>query len=425
MDISTSSATESFLEGVHRPLEGLVALELGGFITAPYAGLLLAEMGARVIKVEPPGQGDPFRAFQGGLYSPQFQAYNRNKESLCVDLKHPEGRTIFYRLVETADVVVQNFRPGTAATLGVAWTDLARIRRDLVYCSITGFGSTGPYGQRPSYDTVAQAFSGLLSMTVDPELPRVVGPAFADGLTGLYAAYGILAALFHRHRTGAGMHLEITMLEATMAFLTEPFSQYFYSGYSPGPLTRPQTSQSYAFVGSDGKALAIHLSSPEKFWNNLLRAIEAPQLATDPRFATREARLQNYLSLHATLAPIFAHRPRAEWLVRLEREDVPAAPIYSIEEVVEDPQVRELAICCTMEHPEMGKVGGLFAPIHINGERVVTPIPPPVLGEQTERVLEGLGYSSSDILALRQAKVIYVGGSAGNRDERGNVGGAP
>lgn len=402
-----------------RPLEGVTVLELGGFITAPYAGLLLADMGARVIKVEPPGQGDPFRAFQGGLYSPQFQAYNRNKESLCVDLKRAEGRAVFKRLAQRADVVIQNFRPGTAAALGVAWTDLASIRYDLVYCSITGFGTTGPYRQRPSYDTVAQAYAGLLSMTVDPDRPRVVGPAFADGLTGLYAAYAIVAALFRRHRTGQGTHLEVTMLEATMAFLTEPFSQYFYSGRSPGPLTRPQISQSYAFVGSDGKAFAIHLSSPEKFWGNLLRAVEASQLATDPRFASREARLEHYLELYDILSTIFAGRPRAEWLSRLESEDVPVAPIYTIEEVVADPQVRELGICCAMDHPETGKVAGLLAPIRMHGRRPVTPTAPPLLGEQTVPLLESLGYSPHDIQALHDAQVVYAHGMGGIRTDGG------
>lgn len=387
-------------------LEGILVLEMGTFITGPYAGMLLADLGAEVIKIERPGTGDPFRGFEGGLYSPHFRAYNRNKKSLTLNLADEAGQEVFRRLVRKADVFVENFRPGVTDRMGITEADLRPLNEGLVYCSITGFGHDGPYRRRPSYDTVAQGLSGLVSMLLDPEDPRMVGPAFSDGLTGLYACYGILGALFERERTGVGRKVETTMLESTISFLTEPFSSYFGTGSAPGPYTRPMVSQSYAFACRDGLLLGIHLSSPEKFWQALIKAVGREELARDPRFDSRKKRIENYLDLQDELAEAFLQQPRSHWLRQLEEHDVPFTPIYTTEQVLEDPHVRHLDTFYEVEHPTEGLVKGVKRPIFYDGMRDADVTPPPALGEHTDEILQELGYSPEEIKSLREAAAV-------------------
>src|SRR6201985_1836096 len=214
-------------------LAGIRVLEQGTFITGPCAGMMLADLGADVIKVESP-EGDPYRSYQGGHYSPHFQAYNRNKRSISLDLKNPAERATFDQLAREADIFIQNFRPGTVDRLGAGVARLRGLNEGLVYCSISGFGSSGPYVDRPSYDSVAQALSGFLSVVVDSDRPRFLGPALADAITGLYASYGILGALVKRGRTGKGGLVEVSMLEAMAHFAVEPFAAFFALGATPG-----------------------------------------------------------------------------------------------------------------------------------------------------------------------------------------------
>ena len=210
-------------------LRGVKIVEQGTFITGPCAGMMLADLGADIIKLESPG-GDPYRAYQGGMYSPHFQAYNRNKRSIVCDLKQTADRELFERLVVDADVYIQNFRPGTAEKLGAGPARLRELNPRLVYCSISGFGASGPYVERPSYDSVAQALSGFLSVVVDEDRPRFLGPALADAITGIYAAFGVLGALLERAGTGRGKLVEISMLEAMAHFAVEPFAAFFALG---------------------------------------------------------------------------------------------------------------------------------------------------------------------------------------------------
>jgi crotonobetainyl-CoA:carnitine CoA-transferase CaiB-like acyl-CoA transferase len=221
------------------PLSGVRIVEQGTFITGPCAAMMLADLGADVIKVESP-EGDPYRAYQQGLYSPHFQAYNRNKRSIACDLKQAADRELFDRLIASADVYIQNFRPGTAERLGAGARRLRGLNPRLVYCSISGFGADGPYAERPSYDSVAQALSGFLSVVVDRERPRFLGPALADAITGIYAGYGILAALLERAGTGAGRLVEVSMFEAMAHFAVEPFAAYFALGEAPKSSDRPR-----------------------------------------------------------------------------------------------------------------------------------------------------------------------------------------
>ena len=255
-------------------LAGIKVVEQGTFITGPAAGMLLGDLGAEVVKVEVPVTGDPFRAFKGGLYSPHYQTYNRNKRSIALDTKQPADQAVLDELIAGADVYIQNFRPGVADKLGVGEKRLRALNPRLIYCSISGFGPSGPARDRPAYDTVAQAASGFLGLLVNPENPRVVGPAIADSLTGFYAAYGIMGALIERGRTGVGRTVEVSMLEAMAHFNLDAFTHFFQVNEVMGPYSRPRVSQSYVLECADGKWIALHMSSPEKFWQGLARTIE-------------------------------------------------------------------------------------------------------------------------------------------------------
>lgn len=367
-------------------LKGIKVLEQGTFITGPAAGMLLADLGAEVIKIEQPGAGDPFRAFRGGLYSPHFQTYNRNKKSITLNTKNPEDAAVFDELVREADVYIQNFRPGAADRLGAGWERLHQLNPRLVYCAISGFGQDGPASGRPAYDTVAQAASAYLNLLINPANPRVVGPALADAMTGFYAAYGVMGALIERGRTGVGRRVEVSMLEAMCHFNLDAFTHYFSEGEVMGPFSRPSVSQSYVLECQDGKWIALHMSSPEKFWQGLADAIEQPDIFKDPRFADREGRIAHQNDLIGILGAAFKQRPRAQWCERLESRDVPHAPMYDTSEALEDPQARHLQLAIETPHATMGTWRTVRSPVSFDGQRSLDVTAPPVLGEHDEEV---------------------------------------
>ena len=371
-------------------LHGLKVVEQGTFITGPAAGMLLADLGADVIKVEAPETGDPFRAFQGGLYSPHFQTYNRNKRSLTLDTRDAEDRAVLDTLVGAADVYIQNFRPGVADKLGVGEKRLRALNPNLVYVSISGFGATGPAAMRPAYDTVAQAASGFLGLLVNPENPRVVGPAIADALTGYYAAYGAMGALIERGRTGRGRRVEVSMLEAMTYFNLDAFTHYFQEGEVMGPYSRPRVSQSYVLECADGKWIALHMSSPEKFWQGLAITIEQPGMFADPRFATRNARIAHHEALIGFLGGHFKRRKRDDWCTRLLAQDVPHAPMYDPSEALDDAQARHLELAVSAQHPVMGSFRSVRSPVSFDGQRALTIRPPPMLGEHDAEIRAAL-----------------------------------
>jgi formyl-CoA transferase len=385
-------------------LAGCRVLETGRFVTGPYAAQLLADLGAQVIKIEEPEGGDPFRGWgrpdwQG--YGPPFVAFNRNKRSLTLDLKRVQSREVIHRLAQRADVFIENYRPGVADKLGLGYETLAALNPRLVYCSISGLGQDGPYAQRPCYDIVGQGLSGLLSQLVDLKNPRPVGPALSDALTGVFAAYGILAALQARERTGKGQRVETSLLQATMAFLNEPYSAFFGSGRSPDAFERPKVSAVFAFVCSDALPLAVHLSSPPKFWRAFVTAAGHAELLEDERFDTHAGRIRHWSDIHATLAPAFAARTRGEWLDVLNRADVPCAPIYRLDEAVCDAQVRHMDMVRHVEHPERGPVQVLGFPVELSDTPLEIASAPPTLGEHTDQILAEAGFSDEEIAALR------------------------
>ncbi len=369
-------------------LQGITVLEQGTFITGPAAAMLLADLGATVIKVEQPGSGDPFRAFRGGLYSPHFQTYNRNKRSITLNTKLAKDAAVFDELVKSADVYIQNFRPGAADRLGAGWERLHAINPRLVYAAISGFGQTGPAAGRPAYDTVAQAASGYLNLLVNPANPRVVGPALADAMTGFYAAYGVMGALIERGRTGTGRLVEVSMLEAMCHFNLDAFTHYFAEGEVMGPFSRPSVSQSYVLECGDRKWIALHMSSPEKFWQGLAEAIERPDIFKDERFASREGRIAHQEELIELLGAIFKTQPRSTWCERLEVRDVPYAPMYDTSEALEDPQAKHLQLAIEGTHPQVGVWRTVRSPVSFDGERALDVTPPPLLGEHNASIVE-------------------------------------
>jgi crotonobetainyl-CoA:carnitine CoA-transferase CaiB-like acyl-CoA transferase len=367
-------------------LNTIRVVEMGTYITGPAAGMHLADLGADVIKVERPQTGDPFRAFRGGLYSPHFQTYNRNKRSIALDTGKSGDRAVFHDLIRTADVFIQNFRPGVAERLGAGLDELHALNPRLVYCAITGFGQTGPARDRPAYDTVAQAASAYLRLLTPPANPRVIGPAIADSVTGHYAALGIVAALLERSTTGKGRRLDISMLEAMCHFNLDSFTHYFSAGEVMGPLSRPMVSQSYTFACSDGKWVAIHLSSPHKFWEGLVASVARPDLVSDARFAERLNRIKHQQELIDILTPIFARRTRDEWCEILLANEVPHSPAYESNEALEDPQAVHLRIAVEAEHPTMGPFKTVRPPYSFDGVPDLDVVPPPALDEHGEEI---------------------------------------
>ena len=387
-------------------LQGITVLELASYLTGPYAGMLLADLGAEVIKVEERSSGDPFRGWDKEGYSSTFCSVNRNKKSVTLNLKVEEGREILLKLAEQADVFIENFRPGVVKELGVHYEAIRELNAQIVYCSISGFGQDGPYRDLPGYDTIGQAMGGLLSLITDLENPRPLGVSLSDHITGIFACYGILAALFARERTGRGQKVETSLLQATASFVQEGAARYFATGVVPRRETRARTAQVYAFVAEDGLPFVVHLSSPPKFWEGITHAVGRLELKDDPKFLDREARIRHYDLLHKILAGIFATKPRKKWLERLRTYDVPCAPLYSLDEVFEDPQVRNLGMPVVLRHPKMGVIHLSGNPIGLSQTPVSHRLAPPTLGEHTEVVLKRLGYDDEAIRRWRQKEVI-------------------
>ncbi len=371
-------------------LQGMRVVELGTFITGPAAAMHLADLGADVIKVERPGVGDPFRAFKGGLYSPHYQTYNRNKRSIALDTTDPEDRKVFHKLIKTADAFIQNFRPGVAEKLGAGEKELQEINPGLIYCAISGFGTSGPSKDRPAFDTVAQAASGWLRLVTPPDHPRVLGPALANSMTGFYAALGILGALFERQKTGKGRRIDISMLEAMCHFNLNSYTHYFSVGEIMNPYSRPSVSQSYVFECKDGKWVALHMSSPVKFWEGLCDAIERPDLLTDPRFAERPARIAHQDDLIEIMTPIFKTRTRDEWCEQLGARDMPYSAAYDSNEALEDPQAQHLQIKVSTVHPEMGPFTTVRSPLSFDREASLDVVAPPTLDEHGAEIRKEL-----------------------------------
>jgi len=325
---------------------------------------------------------------------------------VTIDIKQPDGRELFLRLAKDADVIVENLRPGVVDRLGIGYEEIKNINPRIIYCSISAFGQSGPYRKKPGYDTLGQALSGLLSVLTDLDKPEGPGASFSDHLGGFYGAYGILAAIAARERTGKGQKVETSLLEATISFIGFSITQYLFSGEIPKKSSRVKTAGVYALVAGDGKPFVIHLSHPPKFWIGVTEVIGRPDLQTDARTKDRQARIKNYDLIHEILSKAFQSAPRAHWLKALEEKDVPCAPINNFAEVFEDPQVKYLDRLTQVIDPEFGAFQLVKNGVNLSETPAEIRLRPPKLGEHNEETLRGLGYSEGDIQTLREKNVI-------------------
>jgi formyl-CoA transferase len=393
-----------------RPLDGIRVIDLSRVLAGPYATMLLADMGAEVIKVEEPGKGDDTRAwpaFAGGE-STYFMSVNRGKKSLTLDLKAAAGKPVLRKLLAGADVLLENFRPGTLARLGFGWETVHALNPRLVYCSISGFGESGPEAGRPGYDLIVQGESGIMDLTGFPDGPPVkVGNSIADLSAGTMAAHGVVLALFARERTGVGQKVEIAMLEVMAALLTYQGQAYLTTGVSPRRKgnQHPSIVPYEVFEATDGY-LTVGVAN-NSLWGRFCQAIGHPELATDPRFDTEARRVEQREALVPLLGGIFQTASVAEWLARLDRAGVPAGKIKSVGEALESEHLGARGAIVTVTHPTAGRLRMVGPPIRLHGTPAETAAPAPLLGEHTEEVLtKMLGYSSEAVAELRAGGVV-------------------
>ncbi len=391
------------------PLDDLVVADLTRALAGPYCTMMLADLGARVIKVETPEGGDDTRGWGPPFCegeSAYFLSINRNKQSLTLNLKDPRGHALLVRLLRRADVVVENFRPGAMDRLGLGYARLHEMFPRLVYCSISGFGQTGPYRERPAFDLIVQGMGGLMGITGEPDgAPTRVGVAITDICAGMFAAYGILAALRARERTGAGQWVDAAMLDGQVAWMTYMAANYFATGEDP---PRPGSAHLnlvpyQPFRTRDGVVnVAV---ATEAIWQRFCAALEIP-VAGDPRFARNADRVRHRTALLDILRPIFAQRTTFEWVERLLGAGVPAGPIYRMREVMEDPQVRHREMVVEMDHPRAGRIRVNGVPVKLSATPGAVTTPPPVLGEHSDAILRELGCEPGEIAVLRRDRVI-------------------
>jgi crotonobetainyl-CoA:carnitine CoA-transferase CaiB-like acyl-CoA transferase len=398
-------------------LSHLRVLDLSRVLAGPWASQALADLGADVIKIERPGTGDETRAWgppwlrrPDGAETPEsayFASANRGKRSVALDVTRPEGQAIVRRLAERSDVLLENFKVGTLARYGLGYEDLARVNPALVYCSITGFGQTGPYRSRPGYDFMIQAMGGLMSVTGEPGAPMKVGVAITDLLTGMYAATAVLAALAHRDRSGRGQWIDLALLDVQVATLANQGEGFLASGRVPGRLgnAHPSIVPYQAFAAADGHVV-LAVGNDGQF-ERLCEVAGRPDLARDPRFRTNAARVEHRAEVVAALAPLLAARTAAEWIAALEGAGVPCGPINDLAQVFADPQVRHRGLRVEAPHPVAGAVPMVASPIRLSGTPISHDVAPPTLGQHTRDVLvELLGMDDAEVVALREKGVI-------------------
>jgi formyl-CoA transferase/CoA:oxalate CoA-transferase len=392
------------------PLSGFTIVDLTRVLSGPYCTMILADLGARVIKVEQPGKGDDTRAWGPpflGEESAYFLSINRNKESVTLDFKPAAGREILERLIAKADVFVENFRPGTLDRAGFGWDAVHAKYPRLVYASISGYGQTGPRREEAGYDAVMQAEGGLMSVTGEEDRPGYrLGVAITDMVAGLYCAQGISAALLARERTGKGQRVDIGMLDTTAALLTYQAANWFATGVTPKRQgNRHATIAPYeTFTTSDGE-IVIAVGN-DQIWRRFCPAIGLPELAADPRFATNKDRMANYDAMRPPIDRVFRTRSCAEWIRILNDAGVANGEVRDIGQMLNDPQLAARRMIETLMHPTVGATRVIGAPIKLSETSASLRTPPPVLGQHTDAVLAEIGYDAPAIADLKRHRVV-------------------
>ncbi len=404
------------------PLAGIRALDLSRVLAGPWAGQNLADLGAEVIKVERPEVGDDSRAFgppwvkdkQGNPTkdSAYFTSANRGKKSITVNVAKPQGQALIRALAAKCDVLIENYKHGDLARYGLGYEDLKAVNPRLIYCSVTGFGQTGPYRERPGYDFMIQGMGGMMSVTGEPDGapgggPQRAGVPIADIITGMYASIAICAALANRAQTGQGQHLDLALLDSQIALLAYQNTNYFSTGTPPGRIgnLHPNIVPYQPFKASDGEVIVA--CGNDNLFRKFCDAAGCPELAQDARFVTNGKRVENRAEMTRLIQAIFAKKTTAEWLALLEAAGVPNGPINDIAQVFEEPQVKARGVKIELEHAAAGKLPLVASPMRFSGTPLEYHLPPPLLGEHTDEVLrEILGKSDAEIAQLRAEGVL-------------------
>lgn len=391
-------------------LDGVRVLDVSQVMAAPFCAQMLGDMGADVIKVEKPKGGDDSRRMAPPFIngeSAAFLAMNRNKRSIALDLKQDQGVEIFRQLAARADILIENFRPGTMESLGLGYAVLSATHPELVYCSISGFGQTGPYRERGGFDLVAQGMSGIMSVTGNPgDAPVKVGVPITDLNAGMFAVYGILTAYIQRLRTGKGQYLETSLLEAGIAYTVWESAIYFATGTVPQPLgSAHRLSAPYqAFRTADGY---INIGAANQAnWEKLCAALEREELVQDSRFLDNPSRTMRADELAEELGKTFARRTTQEWMTFLDAAGVPAGPLYDLAAVYADPQVQVREMRVELEHPRAGRVSHIGIPVKLSETPGTIRRPAPMLGEHTDEILRELNLDDAAIANLRNSSVV-------------------
>ena len=394
-----------------KALEGIRVLDLTRALAGPFCTLMLGDYGADVIKIEIPGAGDDTRHWGPpfiGDESAYFLSINRNKRSLTLNFKEEKAREIFLKLVEDSDVVVENFTPGVMGRFGLEYETVKRANPRIVYCSISGFGQNGPYQSRPAYDQIMQGISGLMSITGDPEgEPEKIGVAVTDIGAGMWAAFAVMSALYRREQDGEGQYIDISMLDAQVAWLTYQAGYYFAYGRPPQRLGKahPTLVPYQAFMAKDGKYFNVAVGS-ERLWERFCQAVKREDLKDHPDYATNGVRVENRTTLAPLLQEYFLTRNADDWVVDLQANSVPAGPINDLADVFSDPQVLHRDMFLEIPHPTLKSIKQTGLPIKFSRTPGGLDQHPPLLGEHNQAILQDLGYSEAEIQDLAEKSVI-------------------
>src|SRR5471032_1475452 len=404
------------------PLSHIRVLDLSRVLAGPWAGQNLADLGAEVIKVERPKFGDDSRTYgppwvkdkdgRDTKDSAYFTSANRGKKSITLNIAAPEGQKLVREMARVSDVLIENYKFGDLARYGLSYDDLKQINPRLIYCSVTGFGQTGPYREHPGYDFMIQGMGGMMSVTGEPDGapgggPQRAGVPVADIITGMYATIAVFAAIAHRAETGIGQHLDLALLDSQIALLAYQNTNYFATGVPPKRIgnLHPNIVPYQPFKSSDGDVILA--CGNDNLFRKFCDVAGCPEYVADPRFATNGKRVENRAELTRLLQAVFAKRTTREWVNVLEAAGVPNGPINNLAQVYEEPQVKARGIRVEMDHPLAGKLSTVASPMHFSDTPVEYKVPPPLVGEHTDEILRGLlGKSEAEIAALRAAGIL-------------------
>ncbi|MHA1319139.1 MAG: CaiB/BaiF CoA transferase family protein [Promethearchaeota archaeon] len=393
-----------------RPLESILILDLSRALAGPYCSMMLADMGAEIIKIEMPGRGDDSRSWGPPFVegeSAYFMSVNRNKKSITLNLKSEKSKEIIEKLIKKADIIIENFRPGTMDKLGLSYENVAELNPEIIYASISGFGQDGPYRLLPGFDQVIQGMGGLMSVTGEPGGPPIkVGVAVADIAGGMFAAYGIMIALFNRQRTGKGQMIDVSLLDSQVAWLTYRAGSFFASGKIPQPLGsgHPNIVPYQAFKASD--TYVNIAAGNDQLWQKFCSAVGLEDIVENPKFATNAKRVENRNELVNIISNIVSSKNAQEWLDILTKAGVPCGPIYTLDDIFTDPQVLHRNMVKDLDHIKAGKIKVTGVPVKLSATPGEILTAPPVLGQHTKEILLEIGYSDNDIEKFYQEKVV-------------------